>query len=158
MSLFPPVRIAVWAGAIAGLGALARAVTVPVAPAPALEPAVRAQADTGAPRAPSGLDSAARFAASRDLFRRSRRPGPAATAEGLAPSAPSSPKPALRLVGILAGAEPTAVIEGLPGARTARVVRPGDVIGPLTVGRITNAEVRVSGMDTTWVLTLARKS
>jgi hypothetical protein len=73
------------------------------------------------------------------------------------PSIPVFPKPTLRLVGIVAGAHATAVIEGLPGARTARVVQQGDVIGPVTIGPITNAQVRVFGLDTTWVLTLPRK-
>jgi hypothetical protein len=62
------------------------------------------------------------------------------------------PKPALALLGLVAGAEATAVIEGLPGVEGGRVVRVGDVVSGVRVVRIAADHVRLAGMDTTWVL------
>jgi hypothetical protein len=62
------------------------------------------------------------------------------------------PKPALALLGLIAGAEPTAVIEGLPGVEGSRVVRVGDVVSGVRVVRIGVDHVRLVGMDTVWVL------
>ena len=66
--------------------------------------------------------------------------------------APRSPKPLLVLVGIVAGPEPSAVIEGFPGVEGARVVRIGDEVSGLKVTRIWETNVRIVGMDTLWVL------
>ena len=57
---------------------------------------------------------------------------------------------------LVVGADPSAVIEGFPGIQGPRVVRPGDVIGQLTVRRIEAARVEVIGMDTTWMLTVRK--
>jgi len=92
---------------------------------------------------------------SRDVFRSARRPSPivydlqraAAPVEINQP-----PKPAMALVGIVAGPEPTAVIEGFPGIEGGRVVRAGDVVSGLRVKRIDGDRVVIVGMDTTWVL------
>lgn len=77
---------------------------------------------------------------------------PVALAAG--PSAPPPPKPALVLTGIAWGAEPEAVIEGLPGTDGPRVVHQGDMIGPLHVKWIAPKRVVIVGMDTTWTLTV----
>jgi hypothetical protein len=91
---------------------------------------------------------------SRDPFRIGRRPTlPAYDPQRLAEQlAPPVPKPTLILVGVLNGADPSAVIEGLPGVEGSRVVRVGDVVAGLQVKNITNGQVVVAGMDTTWVL------
>lgn len=158
MSLLAPARAAVWSGVLIGLGALVRAITVGVVPASVPQPVARAAADSAPAVTWGDPDSLAGFATSRDPFRRSRRPGPSAgTLPSRGPNVASVPKPTLRLVGVLEGANPTAVIVGFPGARGARVVSPGDVVGALKVERITSAEVRLSGMDTTWALTLENK-
>jgi hypothetical protein len=101
------------------------------------------------------LDSLGAAAVARNPFRITRQPAPVAydpfrPDQQYAPSAP--PKPMLALVGIVAGESPTAVIEGFPGIEGSRVVRVGDVIGGLKVEGITGHQVRVVGMDTTWVL------
>jgi hypothetical protein len=92
----------------------------------------------------------------RDLFRAGRRP--VATRydpiRGVQPVADAPPKPVLVLVGIVAGQEPTAVIEGFPGVEGARVVRVGDVIAGLRVKHMSPSVVRITGMDTVWTLTV----
>jgi hypothetical protein len=64
------------------------------------------------------------------------------------------PKPTLVLVGIVAGLDPTAVIEGFPGIEGSRVVRVGDVVAALRVRSIGPIGVRITGMDTVWTLTV----
>lgn len=93
----------------------------------------------------------------RDLFRVTRTPTGSPynpLTGGSIPPPAASPKPSLTLVGIVAGYDPTALIEGFPGVDGARVVRVGDVVAGLRVWRITRTGVRVVGMDTSWVLHL----
>jgi hypothetical protein len=92
---------------------------------------------------------------SRDAFRFTRRPAK----EPYHPSRsnidqphPVRVKPVLLLRGIIAGDSPTAVMEGLPGVEGARVVREKDVIGGLRISAISERGVRVTGLDTVWVL------
>jgi hypothetical protein len=99
-------------------------------------------------------DSFARLAVSRDVFRTARR-APALAYDpqrAAAPVEPQVPMPVLALLGIVAGAEATAVIEGFPGIEGARVVRVGDVLSGLRVKQIATDRVLVAGMDTTWML------
>jgi hypothetical protein len=58
------------------------------------------------------------------------------------------------LVGIVAGPEPTAVIDGFPGIDGSRVVRIGDVVATLRIRSIGLTGVRITGMDTVWTLTV----
>lgn len=90
----------------------------------------------------------------RDLFRATRRPALTMydPIRAVQPVVEAPPKPMLVLVGIVAGAEPSAVIEGFPGTEGSRVVRIGDVIAGLRVRSIGPAGVRVTGMDTVWTL------
>jgi hypothetical protein len=67
------------------------------------------------------------------------------------PPAPTA-KPTLALSGIVWGAVPSAVLEGLPGVEGARVVRPGEVVSGLKVKRIGRDAVLVTGLDTAWTL------
>lgn len=90
----------------------------------------------------------------RDPFRVGRRPAlpaydPLRLAEQLTPP---PPRPALLLVGIVDGVNPSAVIEGFPGIEGARVVRVGDVVAGLTIKKVRRGQVLITGMDTTWVL------
>ncbi len=121
--------------------------------------ALAARRDAGA-RTP-GTESTHRVSAesataivSRDPFRIARRAtlpayDPLRLAELLAPP---PPRPVLSLVGVVIGAVPSAVIEGLPGVEGSRVVRVGDVVAGLRVKQISNGRVVIAGMDTTWVL------
>ncbi len=91
---------------------------------------------------------------SRDPFRVERRPvlpayDPLRLAEQLAPP---PPRPVLILAGVIDGAEPSAVIEGLPGVEGSRVMRVGDVVSGLQIKQIRSGRVVIAGMDTTWVL------
>jgi hypothetical protein len=105
---------------------------------------------------PYPAESLARATTARPLFRAGRRAAavaydPARTVQPIVPEA-RPPRPVLALVGVVVGAEPTAVIEGFPAIEGARVVRVGDMIAGLTIRRITNNEVRIAGMDTVWTL------
>lgn len=105
-------------------------------------------------------DSVARLVVARDLFRIERRPAstPYTAVPGVSgvtgAAVPSIPKPPLRLVGLVMGRLPTAVIEGLPGTDTPRAVRVGDLVAGLTVRAIRDSTVVIAGMDTVWVLTV----
>ena len=66
------------------------------------------------------------------------------------------PKPNLALAGLLGGREPVALVEGIPGRDGPVLLAVGDTAGGLKVRRIKGGEVTVSGMDTTWMLTVQR--
>ncbi len=104
---------------------------------------------------PYPADSLADVVVARDLFRAGRRPA-GVTYDPSVAAAPAPaftvPKPALVLVGLVHGADPTAVIEGFPGVEGGRVVRAGDRVGELRVVGIAADRVRIVGMDTVWVL------
>ncbi|MEO8201002.1 MAG: hypothetical protein ABI679_10810 [Gemmatimonadota bacterium] len=82
---------------------------------------------------------------------------PASAAYSPVPSEPMPvealpPKPLLMLTGILWDRDPAAIVEGLPGVEGGRLLRAGESIGGVKVRRITEHDVTLSGMDTTWVL------
>jgi hypothetical protein len=99
-------------------------------------------------------DSLSLVIAGHDVFRATRAPAGVAydPVAGNAPSPDAPPKPALTLVGIVAGHDPTALVEGFPGVEGSRVVRVGDVVAGLRVRSIDQATVRIAGLDTMWVL------
>lgn len=103
-------------------------------------------------------DSLARLVNAQAPFRSSRTPAAVAydPDRGLArmPETPPVPRPQLTLAGIVSEREPSAVIEGLPGVGGARVVRVGDVFGGLKVRRIGRDRVVITGLDTTWNLSV----
>jgi hypothetical protein len=147
-------RVTAWSVAVSGAGAVLWAAVAPAVAVPGIAPPRSSRPFHAASR-PYALDSVARLAVARDVFRSARRPAgitydpqrAAAPAEANQP-----PKPALMLVGIVAGAEPTAVIEGFPGVDGSRVVRPGDQVSGIKVVGIMRDRVRLAGMDTVWVL------
>ena len=106
--------------------------------------------------APAG-DSLAQLIVARDAFRPSRAPAPVPfqpeQPEG-AMREPPPPRPNLRLTGIVWGAEPAAILEGVPGSDGPRVMRRGETAGGLNVRRIEQSRVTVTGMDTTWTLSV----
>src|SRR3989304_3447806 len=153
-----PVRLAAWTFAALGLVALLGAGVLPVvSPVRNAEPVSLPSPGEG-PRIPGKLDSAASGVTEHDVFRRSRRPALAGTqaTSVAAMTPPPRPMPALQLVGLVAGAKPTAVIAGFPGTTGPRVVRVGEVISGLRVRRIGTEGVEVAGMDTTWLLTVRK--
>lgn len=150
------VTLALW-GSLAGgvlLGARLLAwplvrVSLPVPPEVRRGPTRRVE--------PVPTDSLAALLVARDPFRLSRQPA-AVTYDPLrlVQQTALPPKPPLVLVGLVAGNEPAAIIEGLPGVDGARVVRAGEIVGSLKVRRIEYDRVVVAGMDTVWTLMLRR--
>jgi len=98
--------------------------------------------------------SLVRLMTQRTPFRASRKPAAVAfDPNPPAPQAPSNtPKPLLSLSGIVWGADPTAVIQGVPGIEGSKVVRSGDVVGGIRVSRIDRERVWLTGLDTAWTL------
>jgi hypothetical protein len=103
-------------------------------------------------------DSLVHWTVARDPFRVMRRPSsvlydPVRLAQ---PATPPPPKPVLALVGIVwdNGRDPTALLEGLPGVDGPRPVRLGETIAGLQVKAIKPDRVVITGLDTTWTLTV----
>jgi hypothetical protein len=110
------------------------------------------------PASPYGHDSLARVVVRRDLFRPDRRPAARAydAVQPAVAAVPATPKPVLTLVGLIAGVDGSAVIEGLPGVDGSRVMRGGDVVAGLRLVRIERDVAVITGMDTTWVLSVRK--
>lgn len=120
-------------------------VTLLAGPAAAQSPAPAAQG--------AGL---LRLASSTTPFRLDRRPptvryglpaGPPAP-----PQPPPPPKPVLQLTGIVWGAEPAAIVEGVPGVEGPAVFMVGQMIGGISLTRLKADQAEFAGLDTTWVL------
>ncbi|HWP37516.1 MAG TPA: hypothetical protein VNL18_08210 [Gemmatimonadales bacterium] len=148
------MKVAVWSGLVAGVVALLGALTArfkapswvdPVRPDPSPSLSV-----------PPYPESLAVGVIARDVFRFGRRPSPMAydpmRDRHTSQAVTAPPRPVLTLVGIVAGPDPSAAIEGFPGVDGARVVRVGDEMAGLKVARIGKSEVRIVGLDTVWVL------
>jgi len=104
-------------------------------------------------------ESLAAVVVARDVFRVTRRPADVAyDPERLAQLAlqPLTPKPVLVLTGIVwtPGQDAAVVISGFPGIDGPRVLRVGEQAAGITVRSLSQTEVRLTGMDTTWVLRL----
>jgi type II secretory pathway component PulC len=103
-------------------------------------------------------DSVGTLVTRHDPFRMTRRPSAAVydPVQLAQPATPPAPKPALALVGIVwdSGRDPTALLEGLPGVDGPRALRQGETIGGLRVKRINPDRVVITGLDTTWTLTV----
>jgi hypothetical protein len=115
-------------------------------------------AHIAAPQLQAHPDSLVAVLVGRDPFRVTRRPSnvvydPVRMAQ---PATPPSPKPVLALVGIVwdNGRDPTALIEGLPSVDGPRPVRQGENIAGLRVKSIKPDRVVITGLDTTWTLTV----
>ena len=147
-------RSTAWSLVASGVGALLWVATTSPVTVPGIG-ALRLNTPPHAPALPYPVDSLARLAVARPLFRASRRSSSVAydPQRAVAPvESNQPPKPLLALVGIVAGQEPTAVIEGFPGVEGSRVVRAGDIVSALRVKRVEADRVVIVGMDTTWVL------
>jgi len=108
--------------------------------------------------APAQPDSLVPAFVGRDPFRITRRPAavPYDPVRLVQPATPPPPKPPLALVGIVwdTGRDPTALVEGLPGAEGARPVRQGETIAGLRVKAIKPDQIVIAALDTTWTLTV----
>ena len=149
-----PWAVAAWALVLSGATAVVLAATVPHKGVET----VRVRAPDGTEPTPVryATDSLGRGLIARDPFRATRRASDAAydPLRAAAPAVAAPPKPALVLTGIVWGATPQAVLEGIPGVDRPRVLRAGDVVAGLNIKRIEPTRVTVIGMDTVWVLTV----
>ena len=64
------------------------------------------------------------------------------------------PKPALVVSGVVGGAAPLVVLEGVPGRDGPVLLGVGDTLAGLKIRRIREGKVTITGMDTTWLLTI----
>ncbi len=146
--------VGAWALAVTGALALGWAAFVPLSGRAANSAVVIRSLPTSFVRL-YPADSLSEFVVARDLFRAGRRPAGVAYNPSVAAAVSplfSIPKPALALVGVVHGDDPTAIVEGFPGVEGGRVVRVGDRVGELHVVGIAPDRVRIVGMDTVWVL------
>ena len=102
----------------------------------------------------SGLDAIV----AHDVFRRNRV-APAKAYDGVqieaarsAPPPAPTPRPVLILSGILWGAQPEALVDGIPGSDGSRLMHRGDSLGGIRLRSLTRDHVVLAGMDTTWTL------
>jgi hypothetical protein len=129
----------------------------PIVAPPVIWPVRAAGTDSGA----QSLDSAAKATASSDPFRLERRPSSvpySAEQEGapVTPPPPKPPKPKLALVGIVGGPPWVALLDGVPGQNGSVLVHAGDTLAGLRVRALGPKGVTITGLDTTWKLTLER--
>jgi len=145
---------------VAGSTGLALGVRLAAAPLErvAIPQRAASPAQVTAPPIEAHPDSLAAVLVARDPFRVTRRPSnvvydPLRLAQ---PATPPPPKPLLALVGIVwdNGRDPTALVEGLPGVDGPRPVRQGETIAGLRVKAIKPDRVVITGLDTTWTLTV----
>jgi hypothetical protein len=151
-SSFVPVLIVT---ALGGLLAGARLALRRLAPLDVPE-AIGAVATSPDSATPPRVDSVVSHLVARDPFRIGRRPSALAydPLRLAAQQAPPVPQPALVLVGLVAGADPTSVIQGLPGVDGPRVLRVGEQVAGIKVRKMAGDTVWLVGLDTTWVLRL----
>jgi len=141
-----------WFGAFTGLGAFVWVVVVPIRQS--VPPSLPQPRGGGRAVRPYAADSLLAIASKKDLFRPNRRPASVLydPAHLVAPVTSPVVKPTLQLVGLVAGHEGSAVVEGFPGVDGWQVVRKGDVVSGLRVQTISAASVVIVGLDTIWVL------
>ncbi len=139
----------------AGLALGVRFVASPLVRVP-VPPPVRGASTVATVPPPARPDSLVGALVERDPFRVTRRPAavlydPVRSSQ---PPIPASARPALALVGIVwdSGKDPTALVEGIPGADGPRPVRQGETIAGLRVKTIKQDRVLITGLDTTWTL------
>ena len=148
------VRVALTGVGLLGMMALGR-----VAAWPLVRVALPASRDSvlaasARPALPPIAAASVKAIVDRDPFRIGRLPAitaydPVRLAQ---PAAPPAPRPVLTLVGVVDGADASAVVEGFPGVEGFRVVRVGDVVAGLRITQIAQNRVKIVGVDTTWVL------
>jgi hypothetical protein len=153
------VRLGVACVLTTGLVALAAAVLVPLGVKAADARLTRAMPPVPA-HSPLAVDSLVTAVVGRDPFRLGRRPATVAFNPTAGPETrtlpPSRPRPPLRLVGLVDGPRPQALIEGLPGTDRARALSQGESVAGVRLVGIGRGVARLAGMDTLWVLTLRR--
>jgi len=116
---------------------------------------------SAAPIDTAGLGAAASRIRDQDLFRWERKP----TSVRFNPWEPlkpppsnvrAAPRPALVLVGIVGGPPWTALVEGIPDRPGGVLLRVGEETAGIRLVEVRGDTARLSGVDTTWVLTPRR--
>lgn len=152
------VEISLWS-AVAVFGAI----TMVTARAPRAE--LHGEVTAAKPRATStasmmrDIEDAAVSLPETDPFRAARRPSPIAYAPdrvGGPPPPPRAPRPGLSVSGIIGGPPWSAVLEGIPGQQRSTVLHPGDTLGGLRIRAVRRDTVVITGLDTTWRLSVRR--
>ena len=166
-----PTRIAervLWGTAVVGAAAAGIASSAPTASPPGVAGPDRVgSAPDGSRDRPDAVVAAARVLADQDPFRVTHRPalvafgtpvpvpGSGGSPPGILPAPPFAARPHLTLFGIVGGGGRwEAVLAGVAGREGATLVRTGDTLGGVRVGRVTADTVVVQGRDTVWHLTL----
>lgn len=109
-----------------------------------------------------GLAAAAARLRGANPFRLDRRPASvpfdpwALSGAASAAPRPAPARPALTLAGIVGGPPWRVLIEGIPGRETGIVLTAGEVVGGIRLILVSGDTARLSGYDTTWVLTTRR--
>jgi hypothetical protein len=129
--------------------------------APHPRPALPASPPVPAASPGDSLRAAAAAIVAADPFRLDRRPAaiPYRAELGTVPDQPppsKPPKPALAVAGIIGGPPWAALLEGVPGRDGTVLVHAGAVVEGLRVRSVTADHVIITGIDTTWSLTLKR--
>lgn len=142
-------RTLLWMLAAGGAWAVVQAGTRPLTP---MDPAGAAAPRAARPTPPPPItgDSLAAAIVRRDPFRPDRHPAPAEEGPEERQTAVSASP--YRVVGIVTGARPSAVLLGMPGAPRGAVVLEGDTVGVFVVRRVTPGAVELVGADTVLVL------
>jgi hypothetical protein len=120
-------------------------------------PAIWASADMSWPMHRDSLDDAAARIVEHDPFRVERRPPDVAfgtQAGGTSASTAAPAKPQLTVSGIVGGPPWAALLNGVPGHEGTVLVHAGDALSGFTVLAVHAASLTISGMDTTWHLTV----
>jgi hypothetical protein len=151
-------RLAALALAAAGGAAVVWAATAPITQGEDMAPSRLPASTPHVPSGDSASDSLVVRAIRRPLFRPDRR----AAASGFDPAravqaaggqgAPPAERPPLTLSGIVWGAEPAALVEGMPGTEGSTVLRRGESVSGIRVTRIERTRVVLVGRDTVWTL------
>lgn len=158
MAVLTAARPALALVTLAAIGvALRFTVSSPVAAPPEDGVPTVGPAPDGPAVPPAAADSLARLVAAHDLFRQGRAPAavpfdPRTSGGEGAPPLPATPRPTLSLAGILFGAQPAALVDGLPGSDGTRVLHVGEHVGDLLVRRVARDHVIIASPDTVWTL------
>jgi hypothetical protein len=157
------VQGSVWAAAGLALAVslAAWSTAVPVLPSdPGSRGGIPAIAAPGAAMDSAQLAADAASLRDRDPFRWGRKPADLRFNpwEPVHPviQGPRPAKPALVLVGIVGGPPWTALIEGIPQRERGVLLRVGEEVGSIRLEDVQSDTARLSGFDTSWVLTQRR--
>ncbi len=151
--------VAITVTLLAGADTVRMLLVSPLAAAPAARVSGTGAAPAEVPISVNGDSVASRIAA-RNPFRAHRTPAAARYTADFAAGAPQPVRPAqpaVTLAGIVLGAEPAALLDGLPGVEGTRVLHLGETVGGYTLRSLTTDRAVVVARDTTLILTMRNR-